>query len=272
MSTSMNARPDVGRLFERFEDPSEVTDLACEVWGDGERVVLVHGSISTGSMTWQAQRPLAEEGYRLVVPTRRAYGPQTSGAGEDYVTDAEDVAPLLADGAHLVGHSYGGLVAMLVAAARPDAVHSLTLAEPPATLAAADDPDVRLFHAELERVFAGTGSDRDFLLDFLRAVGASAEAFPPEMVDTWTALTPPLRHGRPVWQAPVPVDRLVAASFPILVVSGNHHRAFEAICDRLTCDLNADRAVIEGAGHAVQLVTEPFNATILDLWRRTAVS
>jgi len=80
---------------------------------------------------------LTDEGYRLVVPTRRAEGVGAAGRNEDYVTDAEDVAPLLGDGAHLVGHSYGALVAMLVAAARPDAVRSLTRV-------AAGDADVAL--------------------------------------------------------------------------------------------------------------------------------
>jgi pimeloyl-ACP methyl ester carboxylesterase len=91
---------------------------------------------------WETQRSLTDEGYRLVVPTRRAYGVGAAGRGEDYVTAAEDVAPLLGDGAHLVGHSYGALVTMLVAAARPDAVRSLTLVEQPATRAAAGDADV----------------------------------------------------------------------------------------------------------------------------------
>ena len=131
---------------------------------------------------WETQRSLTDEGYRLVVPTRRAYGVGAAGRGEDYVTAAEDVAPLLGDGAHLVGHSYGALVTMLVAAARPDAVRSLTLVEQPATRAAAGDADVALFRAALERASAGTGSDWEFLQDFLRAVGATAEAFPPEML------------------------------------------------------------------------------------------
>jgi len=49
----------------------------------------------------------------------------------DYEVDARDVVDLLAAGAHLVGHSYGAVVAMLAAATRPDLVRSLALIEPP---------------------------------------------------------------------------------------------------------------------------------------------
>ncbi|HEY4992346.1 MAG TPA: alpha/beta hydrolase [Nakamurella sp.] len=55
---------------------------------------------------------MTDEGYRLVVPPRRAFGVGAAGRGEYYVTDAEDVARLLGDGAHLVEHSYGALVAI----------------------------------------------------------------------------------------------------------------------------------------------------------------
>lgn len=35
--------------------------------------MLVHGSLATGPLEWEDQRPLAGDGYELVVPTRRAY-------------------------------------------------------------------------------------------------------------------------------------------------------------------------------------------------------
>ena len=50
------------------------TDLYVESWGDGTPVVLVHGSLATGAEEWQAQRPLADEGFRLLVPTAAATG------------------------------------------------------------------------------------------------------------------------------------------------------------------------------------------------------
>jgi pimeloyl-ACP methyl ester carboxylesterase len=40
------------------------------VWGSGERVVCVHGSLSWGTFAFRAQRPLADDRL-LVLPDRR---------------------------------------------------------------------------------------------------------------------------------------------------------------------------------------------------------
>lgn len=245
-----------------------MSGIKCEVWGAGARAVLIHGSLATGPMEWEGQRSLADEGYQLVVPTRRAYVPESVAEGEDFLADSEDIAPLLADGAHLVGHSYGGIVAMLAAATRPDAVHSLILAEPPAFTVAADDPDVARLRIDMERVFARNGGDREFLEEFLRAVGTPLDEFDPDTLNDLTDFVPALRASRPPWEAPVPVDQLLAAQFPILVISGNHHPAFTAMCEALARNLDAEHHVVEGAGHETQMVTQNFNAELLALWRR----
>ena len=107
-----------------------MTDIFVESWGAGTPVVLVHGSLATGAEEWQAQRPLAEKGYRLLVLDRRGYGRSPMIEGEDFLRDADDIAELMGDGAHLVGHSYGGLGALYAAARRPEETLSLTLLEP----------------------------------------------------------------------------------------------------------------------------------------------
>ena len=66
------------------EDP--VSRLSVDCWGSGVPVVLVHGSLATGADEWQAQRPLAEEGFRLLVPDRRGYGRSPAGRGEDFLS------------------------------------------------------------------------------------------------------------------------------------------------------------------------------------------
>lgn len=113
----------------RNPQPETGTDLYVEVWGDGTPVVLVHGSLATGADEWSAQRPLADEGFKLIVPDRRGYGRSPAADGEDFLVDAEDLADLMSTGAHLVGHSYGALSAMIAAARHPEATLSLTLLE-----------------------------------------------------------------------------------------------------------------------------------------------
>src|SRR5688500_18809617 len=106
------------------------TKLHVEAWGSGTRVVLVHGSLATAADEWDAQRPLGDRGFRLLAPDRRGYGRGPAAAGEDFLRDAEDIAELMGDGAHLVGHSYGGLGVLIAAARNPRATLSLTVLEP----------------------------------------------------------------------------------------------------------------------------------------------
>lgn len=234
--------------------------------------MLVHGSLATGPTEWEAQRPLADQGYQLVVPTRRGYPPRSGGVGEDFLLDGEDVAALLGDGAHLVGHSYGGLAAIVAAATRPAAVYSLVLAEAPTFGVAAQHPEVVRLRDQLAQVISRPGSDREFLESFLAAVGTPLEELTPTLLDELTDMAAPVRRGRAPWSGRVPVDRLVGASFPIVVVSGNHHPAFTTMCEELARELDAEHRVVEGAGHEVQMAAGSFNALLLSVWRyaRTA--
>ena len=75
--------------------------LHVDVWGSGERVVCVHGSLSWGAFAFRAQRPLAAT-HSLVVPDRRGYGASATSGPADFETDADDVSALLGEGAHLV--------------------------------------------------------------------------------------------------------------------------------------------------------------------------
>ena len=138
-----------------------------------ERLVLVHGSVVGGRGTWGAQRPLAER-FELVVLDRPGFPPNPPVERVDFAVDAELVAGLLEHGDHLVGHSYGGVIALLAAASRPDLVRSLTVIEPPATSVAPDDPAVAAFAAGGAELYAAGATDdpEAFLRRFLAAVGS----------------------------------------------------------------------------------------------------
>jgi pimeloyl-ACP methyl ester carboxylesterase len=239
-----------------------------EVWGAGTPVVLVHGSLATGAPEWEAQRPLAGQGYRLIVLDRRGYGQSAAAEGEDYLVDADDIVELAAGGAHLVGHSYGGLGVMLAAARRPEVVKSLTLLEAPAPLLAQHDGAWRELVDEVRRMWERDLPDEEWVVGFLEAVGSDPGQLSPELLAEAVELVPVFRRGRPFYDFEVPVADLGAAVYPKLVVSGGHSAGFEAMCDDLARRIGASRTVIEGAGHEIQFTGEPINEALLALWRR----
>lgn len=234
-----------------------------EEWGSGTPVVLVHGSLATGPMEWEAQRWVADDRYRLLVPTRRAY--VGADQGEDFVIDGSDVAQLLDRPAHLVGHSYGALGAIMAAVERPDSVRSLVLAEPPLFDVANEHPAVARMRSELELLLGEEIGDREFLTRFLRAVGTPVEELDADLLDELATMTLPLRRARQPWEAPVPLAWLASAPFPTVVVSGDHHPAFSAICEATSRTAGARLTVAAGAGHEVQWA-ERFNEVLLATW------
>ena len=60
-------------------------------------------------------------------------------------------------------------------------------------------------------------------------------------------------------QAEIPLDRLGAAAFPKLVISGGHARAFEAVCDTLAARIGAHRRLIAGRGHTIPAAGPVYN-------------
>ena len=205
--------------------------------GQGPRVVLLHGGVLAGELCWRQQLQLADR-FALEIVDRAGYGrSQQVSPGEDLDADAPLVAGLLREAAHLVGHSSGAVAAMLAAALRPGAVLSLTLCEPPAFQLAPGSAPAQQMARDMEEHLHKTGDDAQWLRGFLGIVGRDV-VIPGQ-------LPPPLAQGvrairavrRRAWEGELPVGQLAAASFPKLVISGNHSPAFEAVCDALTARL-----------------------------------
>jgi pimeloyl-ACP methyl ester carboxylesterase len=232
----------------------------------------VHGSFVRGGASWTGQRPLADR-YRLLFVDRRGYGDSPPTGGEDFDRDADDVAELLEDGSHLVGHSYGAVVSLIAAGRRPGNVRSLVVIEPPAFQLAPRSPAAQAMRQRIAAVFAGAANltPEAFYPAFLQAMGYDLETL---HLGAWSDLSAGLRpdsvaafrtsmHQRMPWEAEVPVGVLEAASFPKLVISGGWDTASPAtraaagaslrdVCDVLAERIDAQRAVIPGAYHSPQ--------------------
>jgi pimeloyl-ACP methyl ester carboxylesterase len=243
-------------------DRVTAADLDVLTVGSGPRVLFVHGSIVDGGRTWRHQLVLAER-WTLQIPNRPGFGGSPALPRGDFEAEAPLIAELLGDGAHLVGHSYGAVIALLAAAQRPEAVRSLTVSEPGALRIARGDPSVDAVMAQGEELYRrrDTISPRDFVRLFRSGVHSAHDT--PDPLPDW--LERGARHvieERPPWEANIPLERLAAGSFPKLVISGGHSPVFEAVCDVLAEAVGAERRVVSGRGHTIPSTGEPYNACL----------
>lgn len=230
------------------------------------RLLLVHGSVVNAELTWSAQKPLGEE-FDLVLPNRRGFPPGPDVEHVDFEDEADWLAPFIEPGTHLVGHSYGGVIALLSAAKHPE-LGSLTVIEPPAFGVARGVPAVDEFVAGAERHWSeGPRDPGEFLCGFFERVGTPVPPgdFSPDLLQGARTLM----VERLPSEAEIPLDALAATPFPKLVVSGGHDAAFDAVCDVLEERLGAERVVLPGAGHSVQRLGEPFNALLATFVERS---
>ena len=235
-----------------------------------ERLVLVHGSVTGGRPTWTAQRSGLRHRFDLVVLERPGFPPSPPVERVDFDHHAQLLLGQLRSGDHVIGHSYGGVIALIAAGSSPHLVRSLTVIEPPCTRVAAGHPAVDRFAEDGRRWWAeGPRDDPEaFLRGFLRYVGSDFD--PP------SPLSPELEQGartltveRGPWEADIPLTALASARMPMLVVSGAHHAAFDAICDVLEERLHGERLVLPGYGHAPQRHPD-FNDALASFVERAA--
>jgi pimeloyl-ACP methyl ester carboxylesterase len=233
--------------------------LAVERIGNGPPILFIHGDIVGPEVTWRKQRELAER-WTLLIPGRPGFGESPPLERNDFETEAPMFAELLGDGAHLVGHSYGAVIALLAAAERPEAVRSLTVSEPGCLRVAEGTPVVDEMIANGELLFENASSipSQEFLRLFRGGAG-SAYGTPDQLPEDLMHGVELLKRERPSWEADIPLQRLAAAEFPVLVLSGGHSPAFEAVCDALADGLSADRAVLPGRGHTVPSTGASYN-------------
>src|SRR3984893_4270058 len=152
------------------------TDLEIARVGSGPPVLIVHASVVGANRTWRQQRALAEH-WSLSLPTRPGCATSPPLPRGDFEAEAPLFAELLGEGAHLVGHSYGAVIALYAAALRPEVVLSLTVSEPGCLRVAAGEPlvDAQIAHGELLYERGDTFQPLEFLTAFRGGVGSTHE-------------------------------------------------------------------------------------------------
>lgn len=228
-------------------------------------VVALHCS-GAGPSQWRRLGDTLGGGTAFVAPEH--YGGESAGpwCGDHAFTLADEAARTIAliDGTespvHLVGHSYGGGVALHAALARPNRIASLALYEPSAfhLLWQLDRAAEAL--AEIQAVAYAvadgvvTGDYRGAAATFVDYWGGPTAwaAMRPAAQDAlvrWMPMAPP--EFSALFKEPTPAADYARLRCPLLVIRGEHAPApTRLIADALPrlC-LSARSAVVAGAGH-----------------------
>ena len=160
--------------------------------------------------------------------------------------------------AHLVGHSFGGLVALAVAMRRRVSLASLVIIEAPAAellRTCGEDDHFRAFRQMTDRYFASFANGNfgaiTHMIDFYGGAGTFASW--PERVRGYAIETTPVNilDWASAGAFPLSAASLAAVDIPILVVRGGVspdavQRANELIGE---CVTGATLATVEGAAH-----------------------
>jgi pimeloyl-ACP methyl ester carboxylesterase len=109
--------------------------LEYEIAGTGEHAIFIHGALIADAFRPLLDEPVLTDRYRLINYHRQGYAGSSRPSGTTTIAaEASDCRSLLGhlgiDCAHVVGHSFGGAVALQMALDAPDLVHSLALLEP----------------------------------------------------------------------------------------------------------------------------------------------
>ncbi len=245
-------------------------------WGHtGTKLVLLHGGVQgtkrSGTAHFSAQERLAERGCEVLVPDRPGHGRSPApNRPDDAEADGEWVAELLGDGAHLVGHSFGGCVALAATSRRPTAVKSLTLIEPGMQALAIDRLPVLLFVlrmlATLKLSFSAEQRIKRFskLMHIPDMMGGAAGGR-----EEYNAM------GRAISALKVPrkatlerqLSQLNQAGIPLLVVTGGWSAGVDATADVVARLGNGKRVTISSPHHFPQVVSDAFNDLLMQFIR-----
>ena len=168
--------------------------LYYELHGGGEPLALVHGSWGDATV-WQSVVPGLAEAFHVLVYDRRGHSrsepPNTPGSVDE---DGDDLAALLEAldlaPAHVAANSWGGNIALRLAARRPDIFRSLSCHEPPLWSLLEGDAEsqamlqqgARSLEEVGKRIAEGDheGATRQFVEEVAFGPGAWENELPPE--------------------------------------------------------------------------------------------
>jgi pimeloyl-ACP methyl ester carboxylesterase len=235
-----------------------------------ETIVLLHCSGSSGAQ-WRALVSRLGARYRVIAPDLIGYGAAAGWSGRGEFSLAQEAAAVrsllgrLDEPVHLVGHSYGGAVALHLARTRPELLKSLVLVEPSAfhLLRHGDAMDM----AALREITAVADDARAALaagdysggcarfVEYWSGPGSWADMPPEKRAAFAPQLAKVVLDFHALLAEPAELEDVCEIALPALLVQGGCTALpSRCICARLRTALpEAAFRVVQGAGHMLPI-------------------
>jgi pimeloyl-ACP methyl ester carboxylesterase len=240
-------------------------------------LVLVHGDFGDGFESWGSACELIGKRRRIVVIDRPGFGEDLpEDARFSIAGEARALVDVLDDlgipSFHLVGHSYGGLIAMEVAVTRPGIVRSLHLIEPPLLDLLPEHPLVREMNQRVRWIVEHQAEigDEAATEAFFAMIGAERAVDRLRGTPEWERLcgyATRFAHGESAGSYSITSLAKLAGTIPVGLYSGGRsHPALRLITAELAKRLEGARLLdVPEAGHAVQMSKDVFVDAVLAL-------
>jgi pimeloyl-ACP methyl ester carboxylesterase len=234
-----------------------------EETGSGPTLVLVPGSCSTGA-AWRPVISALGDGFRCVTTSLPGYGKTAERRTREdasifHVVEVVEAVIAQAGGpVHLVGHSFGGLVSLVVAIKGKSPLASLTIVEAPAVEFLRDRREVHhyeTFRGMTQRYFAALeGGNKEAIaemIDFYGGAGTFA-SWPPRVRAYAVETTPSnVLDWASAYGYPLRASDVATVYLPALVMTGTRshpaaRRANELLGETLPA---SEFKLLEGAAH-----------------------
>lgn len=241
----------------------ELGDVEYQESGEGDAILFVPGSFSTGA-SWRGLCAPLSERYRTITTSLCGYGQtqerrQANGAYlQDEMDVLETVLSRINAPVHLVAHSFGAWVALSLAVHRAPPLLSLTLLEPTVfhLLSLADEtPLARHVQAMTDAYMAAwkQGDPRAIepVIDFYGGPGFFQNC-PPQLQAKFVAQTPTNVLDWQTGLAEIPsTEEFSALQTRTLVVCGSNSQMAMRRCNQLLVDRlpQAQFKMLDGANH-----------------------
>lgn len=235
-------------------------------FGSGPPVILIHGTMAD-YREWSPQMQALAKHHRVIAYSRRYHWPNSPPGKDADVTiprQVEDLAAIIKSlriaPASIVGHSFGGQVALFLALQHPELVRTLVLLDPAAPSVLGNTPESegamkqrQAFREEMSKAFDSGDAERIVRTALKNFAPGEFDYAPREIRNMYVANIPAFRLDSTTPRPALTCEDIQRIAAPALVVTGGRSPMQQTAAEVAHCLKAGNILRLPQATHHMQL-------------------